>query len=562
MNRKTLMVLGVIIVLLLIGILVLNKKNPASKITNDPNTRDFETTQTLDTRVSPTNVPAQINPITPTISNEPLSQDSTKNEITPTQSPTLTPTKISTPTFTPTPTLTIIPTLTPNPTLIPTNIPTATPTINSTVYPTGVSLSATLASLYPGDQQQIIAKVDPDNATDKNITWSSNDFRIAIVDSNGLVTAINPGITNIVAKTSNNKTTIVKIIVSPIENPIPTISRIEPDSINLNVKNVLLSPNKRQQITVNFSPKETNVKTITWSSNNSTVASVSNNGLITSIKPGTAIIVAKTPNGKTATANITVSGISTPTLTLTPTPTPTIKIITPTITNKPTATPTVNATPDSYFTSGLKSHIYKNNNQTMNYWLYIPSRTLKTTKMPLVIFLHGSGECGTNIKSLLSASTLPALLASGKNFNAIILSPQTPTNWSDKVGLTSMLIDYIVSNYNIDRKRISITGHSLGGHGALLMAANHPSYFSCVVPIAPANPPVTWASLLKTNNIWSFHGTADKNTSPAANKKLIDAIVKAGGNAKITLLQGKSHNIVNTVYIDYDMVNWMIEQKR
>ncbi len=323
MNRKTLIVSGVIILLLLISIFVLNKKNPASKTVNDPNTRDFETTQNLDTRVSPTNIPTQINPITPTISNKPLSQDSTKNEITPTQSPTLTPTKIPTPTFTPTPTLTVIPTLIQTPTLIPTNIPTATPTINSTVYPTGVSLSATLANLYPGDQQQIIAKVDPDNTTDKNIIWSSNDFSIAIVDSNGLITAINPGITNIVAKTSNNKTTIVKVVVFQKIIPTPTISQVKPDNISLNVKNVLLSPNKRQQIKVNFSPKETNVKTIIWTSNNPNVVSVSNNGLVTSLKPGTAVIVAKTPNGKTATANITVSGGSSvaPTKTITSVPT-------------------------------------------------------------------------------------------------------------------------------------------------------------------------------------------------------------------------------------------------
>ncbi len=112
---------------------------------------------------------------------------------------------------------------------------------------------------------------------------------------------------------------------------------ISPTSITLNLKNVLLGVNKRQQILVNFIPNNVTDKAITWSSSNTNVATITNNGLITAKNSGTTTITAKTNNNKTATATITVSGGQ---VTSIPTRTPTtITTINPTMV--PTAVPTI-----------------------------------------------------------------------------------------------------------------------------------------------------------------------------------------------------------------------------
>ncbi len=286
-------------------------------------------------------IPTIVNQVTPTpvTGSETISMIPT---ISPTQIPTAIPTREVTPTLIPTSRPIQIPT----PTTI---LPTATPT-PVVINPSGVSLSATKAVLYIGDRQQILSKVEPDNASNKTVLWNSDNSNIAIVDETGLIIGVNPGETTITARTSNGKTNNVKVTVNSLQpeeeyqDDSPVM--VEAAAINLNLKNVLLSTNKRQQILVNFIPNNVTDKAITWSSSNTNVATITNNGLITAKNSGTTTITAKTNNNKTATATITVSGgqvTSVPTRTPTTTnPNPTVRPTTvPTgVPTTPTATPT------------------------------------------------------------------------------------------------------------------------------------------------------------------------------------------------------------------------------
>ena len=83
------------------------------------------------------------------------------------------------------------------------------------VLPTGLTLSQKTATGTVGATKQITATVEPENATDKTVTWSSDNEEIATVDSNGLITFLAEGTANIKGKTSNGIEATVAVTVNP-----------------------------------------------------------------------------------------------------------------------------------------------------------------------------------------------------------------------------------------------------------------------------------------------------------------------------------------------------------
>ncbi len=172
---------------------------------------------------------------------------------------------------------------------------------NSSIMVTAVSVSATSASLTINDTQQLTATVEPSNATNKAVSWSSDNTAVATVDSNGLVTALATGSATITVTTLDGaKTASCNITVS--SSPIAvTAVTVNPNSANLTV-------NGSQQLTASVTPSNATNKALSWSSNNTAVATVDSNGLVTALATGSATITVTTLDGaKTASCNITVS---------------------------------------------------------------------------------------------------------------------------------------------------------------------------------------------------------------------------------------------------------------
>ncbi|MEP6803143.1 MAG: Ig-like domain-containing protein [Flavobacterium sp.] len=164
---------------------------------------------------------------------------------------------------------------------------------------TGVSVSPATATVGLGSTQQLNATIAPANATNQNLTWTSGNTSVATVNANGLVTAVTAGTTNITAKTvDGNKTATSAITVAAI--PVASVS-VSPNTANLYAGNT-------QQLSATIAPANATNKTVTWSSNNTAIATVNSSGLVTAISAGTATITATTQDGnKIATATITVN---------------------------------------------------------------------------------------------------------------------------------------------------------------------------------------------------------------------------------------------------------------
>lgn len=160
-------------------------------------------------------------------------------------------------------------------------------------------------SIYLNEQKQIEYQVLPENATEKTIYWISNDDEIVSVDSNGIMTGNSIGTVKITAISKNGVKASFSVTVT---NRNVDVSKIEID----NKYPAVMNNGATLQLNATVSPANATDKTIIWSSSNSDVASVNQNGLVTANNAGTAIITAKSSNGSIyATSTIRVNRTTT-----------------------------------------------------------------------------------------------------------------------------------------------------------------------------------------------------------------------------------------------------------
>lgn len=178
---------------------------------------------------------------------------------------------------------------------------TATATVKVKQYavaPTGISIKPEKSEIEIGDSVRLLATVSPSNASDKTVKWSSSNDKIAEVSSTGLVTGKNDGTVTIIAETVNGLRAYAEVTVKRGEI-LPTAVSVKPETSSISV-------GQKLQLSATIEPANATTKSVTWSSSNTTIASVSTSGVVTGKAAGTAIITVKTANGKQATATIKV----------------------------------------------------------------------------------------------------------------------------------------------------------------------------------------------------------------------------------------------------------------
>ena len=183
-----------------------------------------------------------------------------------------------------------------------------------TVAVTGVRLNKTSLSFTgTGSSQTLTATVSPSNATNKTLTWSSSNTSVATV-SNGVVKAVGFGTATITAKSNNGKTASCSVTVNPIQ---PTGIKATPET------STLYGLNGTVKLSANVMPSNATNKAVTWSSRNTSVATVSSDGTVKAVGYGTTVITATTVNGLTSNCTINVKKEEVTSLTIATQPTKT-----------------------------------------------------------------------------------------------------------------------------------------------------------------------------------------------------------------------------------------------
>jgi predicted peptidase len=197
---------------------------------------------------------------------------------------------------------------------------------------------------------------------------------------------------------------------------------------------------------------------------------------------------------------------------------------------------------------------------TMKYLLYLPKGYEQKPAWPLVLFLHGAGERGDNL-DLVKKHGLPKLIAAGKEFPFIVISPQCPADQSWETFELTALLDEIVEKYKVDQDRIYATGLSMGGFGTWALAARTPNRFAAILPICGGGNPDR-AKRIAHIPTWVFHGGKDPVVPLAASQKMVEALKKNGGNVKFTVYPAAGHDAWTETYANPQIYEWLLRQKR
>ena len=205
--------------------------------------------------------------------------------------------------------------------------------------------------------------------------------------------------------------------------------------------------------------------------------------------------------------------------------------------------------------------------ETGKHWGYLmalPADYHETTKdYPLVIFLHGTGECGNGTTELdrVAIHGYPKYANEGKDYPFILISPQLPEGkyWGAYIESLNLFLDHLIGTLRVDTKRIYLTGLSNGGTGTWLWGQANANRFAALIPVCGAG--ICWGVREMLNvPVWAFHGDHDECIDYHESIRMVDGINAMGGNAKITIYPGAGHGCWIYTYTDQELISWMLQQ--
>jgi predicted esterase len=201
-------------------------------------------------------------------------------------------------------------------------------------------------------------------------------------------------------------------------------------------------------------------------------------------------------------------------------------------------------------------------NITVNYLLYLPQEYGKDTSKlwPVMIFLHGSGQSGTDIQKVKTHGP-PKLIEQGKQYPFIVVSPQARENEGWEPQVIIRLIKGIQSQYKVDKERIYLTGLSMGGFGTWNIASKFPSVFAAIAPVCGGGD-TTQVMKLKHVPVWCFHGAKDNVVNPEQSYRMVRALKKFNPDVKLTIYPDANHDSWTQTYNNDSLYTWMLQHKK
>jgi predicted peptidase len=221
----------------------------------------------------------------------------------------------------------------------------------------------------------------------------------------------------------------------------------------------------------------------------------------------------------------------------------------------------------------------------MPYRLFVPSDVNPTSKHPLVLFFHGSGERGNdNEKPLLHGVQRFATADAQSRYPCFVLVPQCPTHldnqpimWTgerERMHLLKLtpevaiplqtaleLLLEIQEKFRVNLDRTYVTGLSMGGFATWEALLRYPEMFAAAIPVCGGGD-ATHAARIKNIPVWAFHGADDPTVPVECSRSMIKMIEKAGGHPRYTEYPGVGHNSWDRAYAEPDLLSWFFSHSR
>ncbi|OWK41602.1 prolyl oligopeptidase family serine peptidase [Fimbriiglobus ruber] len=224
-------------------------------------------------------------------------------------------------------------------------------------------------------------------------------------------------------------------------------------------------------------------------------------------------------------------------------------------------------TPAADVKTGAVQKTFKNDDGTESpYVVYVPKAYDGTTALPVILFLHGSGETKGGAKMPFDQGLMNKhYQKQEEKFPAIVVVPQSEKRtWkadSADAKRALAMLDATTKEYKTDPARVYLTGLSMGGYGTWSLAVAHPEKWAAIVPVCGGGDPKA-AEKIKDIPCWCFHGDKDDAVKVEKSREMIEALKKAGGDPKYTEYAGVGHNSWDRAYDTDELYTWLFAQKK
>jgi predicted peptidase len=199
------------------------------------------------------------------------------------------------------------------------------------------------------------------------------------------------------------------------------------------------------------------------------------------------------------------------------------------------------------------------------YVLFVPHDYQGDKPYPLILFLHGLGESGSDGRRQVTVGLGPAIKKQEKTFGFITVFPQSQRRtWkadSDDARLALDILAEVEKGFRIDPARVYLSGLSMGGYGTWSLAIQQPQRWAAIVPICGGGDPKQ-VDKIKDLPCWCFHGGADRVVAAAKSHAMIEALKAVDGHPKYTEYPRVGHNSWDRAYATPELFPWLLEQRR
>jgi predicted peptidase len=225
---------------------------------------------------------------------------------------------------------------------------------------------------------------------------------------------------------------------------------------------------------------------------------------------------------------------------------------------------------------------------TYRYRVWLPAHYTKLHHWPVVLFLHGSAERGDDNLRQVTLGLGPALERYGQRYKCVVVFPQCAYGeewYGDMEAQALAALDDATREFHGDKRRVYLTGISMGGAGAWYMAL-HRRRFAAIVPVSgevararndpfPSDPPpdiarivgapdpyATLAREIGDTPVWAFHGARDAVIPVSESRAMFAALKANGGRVRYTEYPNAAHDVWDAAYADSNLVHWLLQQRR
>jgi fermentation-respiration switch protein FrsA (DUF1100 family) len=187
-------------------------------------------------------------------------------------------------------------------------------------------------------------------------------------------------------------------------------------------------------------------------------------------------------------------------------------------------------------------------------------------RWPLVIYLHGGSDRGTDLRQLYS-SGIPDQVYRGREFPFILLAPQCPRHlrWSTDDWFEAFF-EEAKARYRIDADRVYLTGPSLGGAGTWYLAARYPGVFAAIAPISGFTSHLDFVDEhldgLADLPIWAFHGRQDTVVAFEETERVVAKLEGRNRNLRFSAEPDAGHELPWKVYPGQELYDWLLSWDR